>query len=197
MNKPDYSLKSQAISQNYHVIERKLNRARFNALKENDFESYDRLDNQYMALCNDPLFQEAIKINQASYKRRKRLSSKIKKLLSSSACFITLTFKDEVLQLTSPETRRRYVARFLKANYSNYIANIDFGSINGREHYHAVVLGDTPNMSSWDKYGFSHCQAVRSIDDNEKLAKYICKLTNHAIKETTKQQRLIYSRESV
>lgn len=29
---------------------------------------------------------------------------------------------------------------------------------------------------------------------SEKLAKYISKLTNHAIKETTKQKRIIYSR---
>lgn len=197
MQKPDYSLKSKAISQNYHVIERKLNKARFNALQSNDFEAYDKLNANYLALCNDTLFQEAIKINNASYRRRKRLSLRIKKLLSSSAYFVTLTFTDDVLQTTSADTRRRYVSRFLKAYFTDYIANIDFGSINGREHYHAVVIGDTTNMSSWDKYGFSHIQAIRSIEDNDKLAKYICKLTNHAIKETTKQQRLIYSRESV
>lgn len=56
------------------------------------------------------------------------------------AYFVTLTFKPEVLESTSKQTRRTYIARFLKENTYYYIANIDYGKKNDREHYHAIVL---------------------------------------------------------
>ena len=43
-------------------------------------------------------------------------------------------------------------------------------------------------------YGALNGQKVRSANDNVKLAKYIAKLTNHAIKDTTKLNRIIYNR---
>ena len=41
--------------------------------------------------------------------------------------FGTLTFRNDVLDKTSKETRRRYVARFLNKTTIHYKANIDFG----------------------------------------------------------------------
>lgn len=166
-------------------------------------------------------YKEAERINNARYNRTKRLREKISNILKNSqtAVFLTLTFTDEILATTSTETRRQYVRRYLSSTGAEYVANIDYGSKNGREHYHAVV-GEFVNLDIWNnKCGFAlaeYIQIEKSIDfkkvpkrykdfsaeeqktlmiaDNEKkLAKYISKLTNHAIKETTKQSRAIYS----
>lgn len=141
--------------------------------------------------------KEARKINKASYQRVKRLYQRIEKYLSEGRCiFATLSFTDDVLSSTSKETRRKYVSRFLKSISNLYIANIDFGKTTGREHYHAVIVIDKIARGSWsygfDKYKKIRCDNLATI----KLAKYISKLTNHAIKESTKRNAYIYSRES-
>lgn len=151
--------------------------------------------------------QEAERVNTASYKRTKRLKDKMRKLLETKkSIFLTLTFKDSVLDSTSVETRKKYVQRYLKEYCSIYIANIDYGSINEREHYHAVIIpkDDKINLKPWtDNYGGTKVKRVH-LDSNKnneeissaRLSKYINKLTNHAIKETTHQNRIIYSRDS-
>ena len=150
--------------------------------------------------------EEAERVNTASYKRTKRLKDKMRLLLQTKkSIFLTLTFTDSVLASTSEETRKKYVQRYLKEYCSKYIANIDYGSINEREHYHAVIIPKTDkiNLKPWtDNYGGTKVKRVR-LDANKnneeissaRLSKYINKLTNHAIKETTHQNRIIYSRE--
>ena len=141
---------------------------------------------------------EVEKICKASIQRTKRLRTRIETILLSGNClFLTLTFNDNTLNSTSIETRRKYVSRYLKSFNCLYVANIDFGSKNHREHYHAVVGLDNIDLSAWRTYGNINVQKVRnnSIELNKKrLSKYICKLSNHAIKETTKRSCLIYSR---
>lgn len=138
---------------------------------------------------------EARNINISSYKRMTRLKGRIRRYLLSGQCiWLTLTFNDDTLAKTSEETRRRYVARFLKTQSNRYIANIDYGSQNEREHYHAVVVGDFVDMSKW-VYGFALTERIKNHDKTPvKLAKYVSKLTNHAIKESTHRCRYIYSR---
>lgn len=144
---------------------------------------------------NNLEWQEAKKINNASYKRTIRLKERIHKMLNSGQCiFLTLTFSNDTLLNTTLDTRRRYVARYLKRNCIEYVANIDYGKKNDREHYHAVVLCDKVNYSDWHNIGAIKGEKVRNNNDFMKLAKYVDKLTNHAIKETTKRNHLIYSR---
>lgn len=135
-------------------------------------------------------------LRMISSKRRKanKVHQKISKLVhEGNAIFITLTFNDETLAKTSQITRRRYVARYLKDNCSKYVANIDYGAKNGREHYHAVVNSDIC-FDNWYKYGAIKVERVRKSDtDSQKVSRYITKLTKHALKvENT--PRLIYSR---
>lgn len=140
------------------------------------------------------IYREAEKINLAYYARVKRLKNRIAAMLLSGQCyFLTLTFTDDVLQSTTDKTRRRYVTRFLKSQSDIYCANIDYGTQNGREHYHAVVKADTIDMTPWDKLGFSNAKKIASADDYAPIAKYISKLTNHAIKATTRGTRAIYN----
>lgn len=144
-----------------------------------------------------PIWRQAESINLAYYARVRRLKGKIKDMLLQGQCyFVTLTFNDETLERTSPQTRRKYVTEFLRAQSEDYVANIDFGSENGREHYHAVVMAEDISMHAWDAFGFSKAQKIGSDEDYTPLAKYISKLTNHAIKETTQGCRAIYPKKA-
>ena len=129
--------------------------------------------------------------------RKSRLRKKVSRLVNDYPCsFLTLTFKNAVLDSTSTETRRRYVARYLKSLGCPYIANIDFGGKTDREHYHAIV-GCVPSEKTWS-YGFTSIEKIRNTDiSSTKLSTYITKLTNHAIKETTKRNALLFSRRVV
>ena len=137
-------------------------------------------------------------LNNNRYKRVQYLRAKVSDIvLNGKAIFLTLTFTDYVLANTSVETRRKYVRRYLKEECNKYCANIDFGSKNGREHYHAIISakGDSVDLSKW-QYGAINAQRIRtSEDDCKKTCKYIAKLTSHAIKESTGHAyRIIYSR---
>ena len=52
--------------------------------------------------------------------------------------FATLTFNDENINKTK-ETRRKNINKYLK-QYNGFIFNIDFGTLNEREHYHALIF---------------------------------------------------------
>lgn len=141
------------------------------------------------------LWQEAEKINSAFYARKRRLKERIISMyIRAPSYFGTLTFTDDVLSSTSYDTRRRYVKRFLKANCSDYIANCDYGKENGREHYHCIINPFCIDSCIWS-YGFFYFEPIRNSDtDFKRVASYIAKLTNHCIKESTKNTKIIYSR---
>lgn len=157
-------------------------------------------DLEFECILNHKLeeLNEVEKIYNASIQRAKRLRERIETMLLNGDClFLTLTFNDSVLSSTDSMQRRKNVSRFLKSFNCMYVANIDFGTKNHREHYHAVINCNKIDLSLWRKYGNINVQRVRnnSIELNKKrLSKYISKLSNHAIKETTKRSCLLYSR---
>lgn len=138
-------------------------------------------------------------INRSLLERRLRAKKRIaKELLIGHVQFLTLTFTDECLRKTSKETRRKYVRRFLKKYCSCYIANIDYGGKNGREHYHAVVVSEHVEFKEWHKYGAIKTEKVRDTqDDSERLARYITKLARHSYKSNEgMMDRMLYSRNT-
>lgn len=150
-------------------------------------------------------FKEYERISHAKSERVGRLKRKMLDMVFGYDClFLTLTFTDKKLGSTSAEFRRIAVKRFLSQFNVPYIANIDFGKKNGREHYHAVLQIDRIDYHLW-KYGRIDGEKIRndiSFDEDgvitsesiERIARYISKLTNHAIKETTKRCAIMYSR---
>lgn len=198
-SKPDYKKKSLALSSGVFDITKKLERLVYKLDKGIiDYDTYlfevenilNHLDHEIFMKYYD----ESLKILRADYQRRKRLKERITNMLSLGQClFLTFTFTDEVLEKTQPHIRRKYVQRFLKDNCYQYVANIDYGDTTEREHYHAVVLCDYLEHNKWP-YGFSYVEKITRYASNEKLACYISKLTNHAIKESVKRCSLIYSR---
>lgn len=141
---------------------------------------------------------ECKKINHAEFARSVRLYHRIEDYISSSeggSLFLTLTFSDETLAKTSAKTRRTYVCRFLKECGARYVANVDYGSEKGREHYHAVVSAPKIDYKPWHDYGAIKGEKIRVKDNTCKnLGKYVAKLSNHAIKATTRRCSIIYSR---
>lgn len=165
--------------------------------RSNDVLTTTELFNECINNGLDKEFFEVLKINDASYKRTQRLRKRIEDMLVSGPCvFLTLTFNDDTLATTTEKQRRVAVSRYLKQYQTMYVANIDFGSDNHREHYHAVISCDKVDYSTW-RYGAINGERIRNRNietDKQKLAKYICKLSNHAIKETTRRCSLLYSR---
>ena len=154
-------------------------------------------------------------ILNADKERRKRLRKRINSMFMQGRCyFVTLTFNDDVLSKTSPKDRRVKVTRFLKIISQQYVGNVDFGKTTEREHYHAIILSDKlddiqyhyfnkygwvcdecEQFAQWSNNGFYTIKSCnKDENDIKKLASYVTKLTNHAIKETTKRNALIYSR---
>lgn len=138
----------------------------------------------------------AHQINQNAYRRVRKIKNKItSSVMSKNAIFLTLTFRDDVLAKTNQQTRRKYVSLFLASVSSRYVANIDFGKKHEREHYHAIVECEKVERTLW-KYGAINFKRVPARDlDQTRIAKYVAKLTNHAIKKTAHNIRLIYSRK--
>lgn len=139
----------------------------------------------------------AVRLNESKRRKSFRVKEKIADLvINSNAIFVTLTFNDKTLAKTDANKRRRLVQRYLKANCNEYVANVDFGALNGREHYHAVVSNDI-KFDAWYKYGCINAERVRPYEDSKsRLSRYITKLTNHALKVGAVAPRLIYSRSS-
>ena len=215
--KPNYTLKAKVISNgcckalsHYHLSIFKLHQL---AKDEANLEKIEKCEN-YIDRYNEELknysaeeIEEAERVNYASYKRTKRLNDRIMYLLQfENALFLTLTFTDSVLNSTSEQTRREYVRKFLKTQCKYYVANIDYGKEKGREHYHAVVVPNSDMVDGKpyrDKIGNIDFKRVwfksnenDFVNSSKRLAKYVNKLTNHAIKQTTKQNRVIYSKMS-
>lgn len=100
-----------------------------------------------------PLFYDAEALNkhsewsqivrgiEARKKKKHRMNRYFKNMrdLYDQLYFVSLTFTDNALSRISDDTRHRYARTWCKTNCRDYFCNEDFGKINGRPHYHAVV----------------------------------------------------------
>lgn len=159
----------------------------------NDFECF--LSAKYGCQWFD-IVSECERIGNSSRQRFKRLRERVSALISKGDClFLTMTFNDNVLSNTDKKGREKLVYQFLKGFGCDFIANIDFGGLNGREHYHAVIQCSTIDYTLWHCFGAVKGEKVRLRGNNGyKIAKYIDKLALHALKDTTYRNRMLYSR---
>lgn len=182
---------------NYRLYQKEVNGLYYSTLINYSFKELENEITNFVNLYGYTTLKVANNLNRASYYRTARLKERIREaVLSGSAWFITITFSPETLAKTNEKTRRVYVSRWLKSLTPFYVANIDYGLKNEREHYHAVITSDKRPPKSWS-YGFVDILKVKTTEtDTKRVSKYISKLTNHAIKNTTKSKRIIYSRQS-
>lgn len=132
-------------------------------------------------------YKDIINLRISDFKKFKRIKTRIEKMDNNNLWFCTWTISDKYL--------KRDHKRKLKSMYSkfNYIINLDFGKKNGRKHYHGII--ESINMPIAWSYGF--CKFIKvDNSDSDKLSKYLNKITNHALKDTTlSDERIIYSRK--
>lgn len=204
---PDYAKKSEAFKCGAVQAQKDYSKSLF---IEHCIEAYGDLTAlkhynpnymDYLKVYDKEIWKEAEKVNHASYERVKRLKDRVKYIIENyPTTFITLTFTQDCLERTTPGSRKQLVVRWLKSHGVPYVANIDFGKENEREHYHAVIGSQSLDYKSWHRNGALKGKKVvkktnLEKDGDIKLAKYISKLANHAIKETCKRNALIYSRD--
>lgn len=171
-------------------------------IQEKDIPYYVKCNEMYLYFTSNypDLWDEAGRIWNATKQRRYKLKKKIENLFEEyqKLCFLSMTFTDDYLSKTTSKNRRTYISRFLCSLGVPYVGNIDFGLLNGREHYHALVarkLTKTELAEYYSKFGALYAEMAHKTRDASKMAKYIAKLTNHAVKQTTKRSALLYSRE--
>lgn len=217
-------LKQYVMENNIHVQVNKLSKV-MNTSKD-EHEAKEAFYSQ-LFLCldlardDDPnvanaLLYNANLINDAYYHRLARLKSRVRRMCDIGCCFLTLTFNEKQLKTTSADTRSQAVQRYLKGFNVPYCANIDFGSENGREHYHALICAslDELALTPWTR-GYCYYEEMGTTrvfrgdkgvyerkrkkrddtpeDDFERTSRYINKLSNHAVKATTHNARIKYS----
>lgn len=155
-------------------------------------------DTEIRTMKKNAMYDCAMRLLESKKRKAKKVKDKIKDLvMTDNAIFLTLTFNNDTLENTSFETRRRYIARYLKANSTKYVANVDFGGLKGREHYHAVVDREIA-FKDWHKYGAIKAERVNTqYVDSERVSRYVAKLSNHALKVKGDVPRLIYSRDTI
>lgn len=188
----DYKL---ILDMNLHKIRQEFDK---NIKENNGYFNEDLIIEMYEKYGE--LFDIAKQFNNNFFQRKSRVYKRIKSIIEDElpSYFLTLTFNDDVLYNTKKKTRREYVSKFLKNNYVDYVANIDFGDENEREHYHAVVLSQTlikGRSVNW-YYGFSNKKKIRNTTkSHKKITNYLLKLTNHAMKTFMLNDRFIYCRK--
>ncbi len=213
--KPDYALKSKALAfdEEYHAIDLMNCIRNFDYKLEYHLITWDEfMNSELRKKCTvdlhklylefPDLVKECEKILRADWERTRRLKHKIQSMFDEyeNVVFLTLTFRDSYLFNTTAEQRRRSIREFLKRICPDgiYCGNIDFGKINHREHYHALISCrvSKADIDYYNKnYGSIDFELVpNKITDRSRVAIYVAKLTNHAVKETTKRSHLIYSR---
>lgn len=152
----------------------------------------------------------------AEERKRQRIIKKIYDLIKDKkAVFLTMSFNDETLKKTNAETRRRYIKNYLKNETALYILNIDYGAKKGREHYHAIVKANT--LKKEDFYNYRELEPIKdkvnlraykygniqadfigkkyNFNNDKAIKETAKKLYKHAIKESTKNNKIIYSRK--
>lgn len=213
MSKPDYELKSKILKEYknldlYNKCQKVL--YKFSYGQTVTYEEFEQagLTLRMLEKNNPREYKEYSRISHAKSQRVRKLKKRIFDMIYKNEClFLTLTFDNYSMEHNSADSRRQAVRRFLNSLGVPYVANIDFGKKNHREHYHAVVETGRIDYHLW-KYGAINGLKIRNdikYDDDgvitsesvEKISRYVAKLTNHAIKETTKRSAIIYSRSKI
>lgn len=157
---------------------------------------------RYFAYKNGVVFDENKdfeRILKARYQKCSRIKKRFVYLLTrfDYIWFVTFTFDNYYIN-KSDRTKRDLMKSVLNTHDFKYMLNIDYGKKNEREHYHCII-GTNINFDVnqyIQSYYPCHCLAIqckKGKNDFKRLLKYINKLTNHCLKSTTKNRRMLYN----
>ena len=145
-------------------------------------------------------------------RRKRRVYNKIKNALNNNnfkCLFLTMTFKDSILNNTSAKSRERYIKDYLNKETAFYILNKDYGKTTQREHYHAFIIVSYLNVKDVEKhlkqyvyrlnfyaykYGNIKADFIASRYKTKDKA-IIERVSNHFFKDSTNKSRIIASRK--
>lgn len=150
-----------------------------------------------------PIFKDKVfdSVLSSRYQKVSRIKKRFVYLINryKNLYFITFTFDDDHIKLCD-RSRKDLIKSSLYSFDKNikYILNIDYGKKNERLHYHCIVAtNENGNLKDFlqNNYPcFTYTERIRfSADDVRRTTKYINKLSNHAIKDTTKKSRILYN----
>lgn len=177
----------------------------FDSLSDDEFVyTFLNLFNKDINLCSvcpyqrliyesiNPIMISMLQRRSNSFQEKKRrLQKRIDFMLSNGNCiFVTLTLSRDDYSFSYI---RNAVTKFLR-QFEFYVANADWGKTNGRLHYHAVIMADHVDHMSWSLGLINFKRVYVSEKSCKKLAKYVAKLTNHAVKDSVQGSRCIYSK---
>lgn len=136
----------------------------------------------------------------ARYMKVSRVKKRIVYLMArfQYVWFCTFTFDDYYISKCD-RTKKDLIKKVLSlVSDSHYILNVDYGSKNEREHYHCILATNFDiNLNKLFQENYScFCSALKvryNEEDYKRLSKYINKLSNHCIKDSTKNKRIIYN----
>lgn len=158
------------------------------------YSEFDGTIYRYFSEIYPNEWNECRLIYQSLIMRLRRLKLRIGFMINLEDCvFATLTFNDHVLDNTNELSRRRYVQRFLKQFNTFYIANVDYGDLFEREHYHVLINVRELDTHLW-QYGIINVKHVRrDVKDINCLSEYVLKLSKHAVKNIEFNSHILYS----
>lgn len=173
-----------------------------------DIELLDKLEeyNEYRYFCCSNYIPFDInndfeKILKARYNKVNRVKQHFVYLYHNrlNTYFLTFTFDDDTLEKCD-RTKKDLIKHVLNNFDKNslIILNIDFGNQTEREHYHCIFGTDKKDdLSSFLESNypcFSKTLKIRhDFESLEVLSKYINKLSNHAVKRSTRNFRVYYN----
>ena len=139
------------------------------------------------------------RILSARYMKVSRLKKKIIYLMARYKYIYFCTFTFDEHYINKCERTQKDLIKYSLYTFDDdikFVLNVDYGKKNERLHYHGIIATNLsydlrehlkrvyPCMSSCDSVPISS-------DDVKRLSKYINKLTNHALKDSTKSRRLL------
>lgn len=135
----------------------------------------------------------------ARYMRVSRVKDRFHYLICRRkyAYFLTFTFDNNYIYKCD-RTKRDLIKNCLNSiDDSLYILNIDYGDRTEREHYHCilgtdVLLSKTFFLLTYPCFTWVE-QIPLDMTQIKKVSKYINKLSNHSIKDSTKSHRIVYN----
>lgn len=147
---------------------------------------------EYIENTDQCILNACYRLYESKRKRAYRLRKRIESSFDlHNAIFLTLTFDDFHLDNFTLDDRRKFIIDYLTSLECPCVANIDFGDVNGREHYHALVSRDSVEHNSYN-LGAINFKRVTNSDHFEILSKYLSKLIYHQIKSSTQLKNIIY-----
>lgn len=153
----------------------------------------------YERFLSLPIGKDALRVNTNSWKREKRLRSRVRFMFETKrpVFFLTFTFNNESLSQYSEKRLKRAVLKWVHEYADIFIVNKDYGAENARLHFHALVVArnDFVDLSTWS-FGYFFARVCgKRASDIANLGAYVAKLSRHAIKESAAtDERIVYSR---